>query len=45
MDPENNKRGIGENLIKGLVCKSASVESQDVTEEDLKKINKLSICQ
>ena len=43
MDPENNKRGIGENLIKGLVCKSANVESQEVTEEDLKKINKLTL--
>lgn len=43
MDPENNKRGISENLVKGLVCKSASVESQDVTEEDLKKINKLTL--
>ena len=35
MDPENDKRSIGENFAKGLVCKSASVESQEVTEEDL----------
>ena len=43
MDPENDKRSIGENFAKGLVCKSASVESQEVTEEDLKKINKFTL--
>lgn len=45
MDPENDKRSIGENFAKGLVCKSASVESQEVTEEDLRKINKFTLSQ
>ena len=43
MDPENDKRSIGENFTKGLVCKSASVETQEVTDEDLKKINKFTL--
>lgn len=43
MDPENDKRSLGENFTKGLVYKSASVESQEVTEEDLKKINKFTL--
>ena len=43
MDPENDKRGIGENITKGLICKSANVESQDVTQEDLNKINKFTL--
>lgn len=43
MDPENDKRSLGENFTKGLVCKSASVESQEVTDEDLRKINKFTL--
>lgn len=43
MDPENDKRSLGENITKGLVCKSASVESQEVTDEDLRKINKFTL--
>lgn len=40
MDPENDKRSIGENTTKGIINKSASVENQEVTEEELKQINK-----
>lgn len=43
MDPEDNKRSIAENTTKGLICKSANVESQDVTQEDLNKINKFTL--
>lgn len=43
MDSENSRRSNEESLIKGLVCKSASVESQSVTEEDLQKINKFTL--
>ena len=43
MDPENDKRSIGENFTKGLVCKSASVENQEVTDEELRKINKFTL--
>lgn len=40
MAPENDKRGIGEGVVKGLIQKSASVENQEVTEDELKLINK-----
>ena len=43
MGPENDKRSFEENFTKGLVCKSASVETQEVTDEDLKKINKFTL--
>ena len=43
MDSENDKRSIGENITKGLVCKSASVENQEVTEAELKQINRFTL--
>lgn len=43
MDPEDDKRGIGESNPKGLIQKSANVENQEVTESDLKLINKFAL--
>ena len=43
MDPENSRKDFGEGFVKGLVCKSADVECQDVTVEDLRKINKFTL--
>ena len=43
MDGEDNQRDTDKVVTEGLICKSASVESQDVTDEDLKKINKFTL--
>ena len=43
MDPENNKRNFGEGITKGVITKNVSVETQEVTEEDLNKINKFTL--
>lgn len=43
MDREDNRRDNDKVVTEGLICKSASVESQDVTDEDLKKINKFTL--
>lgn len=42
MDREDDI-GESDKIVEGLICKSASVESQEVTEEDLKKINKFTL--
>lgn len=43
MDREDDNRNSNKVITEGLICKSASVESQDVTDEDLKKINKFTL--
>ncbi len=43
MDPENNKRNFGEGITKGVINKSASVENQEVTEAELRQINKFTL--
>lgn len=43
MDGKDNQRDTDKVVTEGLICKSASVESQDVTDEDLKKINKFTL--
>lgn len=43
MDPENNKRNVGEGIAKGVINKSASVENQEVTEAELRQINKFTL--
>ncbi len=43
MDREDDNRDIDKIIAEGLICKSASVESQEVTENDLKKINKFAL--
>lgn len=43
MDKENDRRDSNKIVEDGLICKSASVESQEVTENDLKKINKFTL--
>lgn len=43
MDREDNHGDSDKIVTEGLICKSASVESQDVTEDDLKKINKFTL--
>jgi hypothetical protein len=43
MDPENNKRNFGESIAKGVIEKSASVENQEVTEAELRQINKFTL--
>ena len=43
MDRENNQRDADKVVTEGLICKSASVESQEVTEQDLRKINKFTL--
>lgn len=43
MDSENNNRDTDKVVTEGLICKSASLENQEVTENDLKKINKLTL--
>lgn len=43
MDRGNDREDSNKIVTEGLICKSASVESQDVTEEDLKKINKFTL--
>lgn len=43
MDREDNQRDADKVVTEGLICKSASVESQEVTEQDLKKINKFTL--
>ena len=43
MDPENDRKGFGESFTEGLICKSASVENQEITETDLKEINKFTL--
>ena len=43
MDPENDKRNFGEGIAKGVINKSASVENQEVTDQDLAKINKFTL--
>ena len=39
MDKENNRRDSDKIVEDGLICKSASVESQEVTENDLSLIH------
>lgn len=43
MDREDDNRDTDKIVTEGLICKSASVESQEVTENDLKKINKFTL--
>ena len=43
MDREDNQRDTDKVVTEGLICKSASVESQEVTEQDLRKINKFTL--
>lgn len=43
MDPEKNGRDTDKILEEGMICKSAGVENQEVTEEELKKINKFTL--
>lgn len=43
MDGKDNERDTNKVVAEGIICKSASVESQDVTESDLKKINKFTL--
>lgn len=43
MDREDNQRDTDKVVVEGLICKSASVESQEVTEQDLRKINKFTL--
>lgn len=43
MDGKDNERDTNKVVAEGVICKSASVESQDVTESDLKKINKFTL--
>lgn len=43
MDRGNDSEDSNKVVTEGLICKSASVESQDVTDEDLKKINKFTL--
>lgn len=43
MDPENDKRNFGEGVAKGVINKSASVENQEVTDQDLAKINEFTL--
>ncbi len=43
MDPENNNRNYAEGIVKGVINKSASVENQEVTDQDLAKINKFTL--
>ena len=43
MDREDNQRDADKVVTEGLICKSASVESQEVTEQDLRKINKFTL--
>lgn len=43
MDREDDNGNSNKVITEGLICKSASVESQDVTDEDLKKINKFTL--
>ncbi len=42
MDKDNNQ-GNAERIEPGVILKSAEVQTQDVTEEDLKKINKFTL--
>ena len=41
MDREEYGESTEKILDEGIICKSAEVENQDVTEEEIKKINKL----
>ena len=43
MDGKDNQRDTDKVVTEGLICKSASVESRDVTGQDLKKINKFTL--
>lgn len=43
MDGKDNERDTDKVATEGVICKSASLESQEVTENDLKKINKFTL--
>ena len=43
MDGKDNEGNLDKVVTEGLICKSASVESSEVTEADLKKINKFTL--
>lgn len=43
MDGKDNERNTDKIVTEGIICKAASVESQEVTEEDLRKINKFTL--
>lgn len=43
MDGKDNGRNLDKVVTEGLICKSASVESSETTEADLKKINKFTL--
>lgn len=44
MDREEYGESTEKILDEGIICKSAEVENQDVTEEEIKKINKFYSC-
>ena len=43
MDGKDDERNLDKVVTEGLICKSASVESSETTEADLKKINKFTL--
>lgn len=43
MDGKDNERDTDKIVNEGVICKSASLESQEVTESDLNKINKFTL--
>ena len=43
MDGKDNREDTNKTVEEGVICKSVGVENQDVTEEELKKINKFTL--
>ena len=43
MDKENDRRDNDKVVENGVICKSASLENQEVTDNELKKINKFTL--
>ena len=43
MDKENDGRDNDKIVEEGVICKAVGVENQEVTEEELKKINKFTL--
>lgn len=43
MDEENNRRDNDKIVAEGVICKAVGVENQEITEEELKKINKFTL--
>lgn len=43
MDEENNRRDNDKIVTEGVICKAVGVENQEVTEDELKKINKFTL--